>query len=53
LLKKVKTNTNLIKNINLNNEPNIKDQYIGELIDRGKEISTMIISYLKLRKLIN
>ena len=42
LLKKVKTNTNLIKNINLNNEQNIKDQYIGELIDRGKEISTMI-----------
>ena len=42
MLKKVKTNTNLIKNINLNNEQNIKDQYIGELIDRGKEISTMI-----------
>ena len=33
MLKKVKTNTNLIKNINLNNEQNIKDQYIGELID--------------------
>ena len=42
LLKKVKTNKNLIKNINLNDENNIKEQYINELIERGNEINSMI-----------
>ena len=42
LLKKVKTNKNLIKNINLNDEKNIKEQYINELIERGNEINSMI-----------
>ena len=42
LLKRVKSGKNLIKNINLNDEKNIKESYINELIDRGKEINTIL-----------
>ena len=42
LLKKVKSNKNLIKNINLNVDKNIKEEYINDLIERGKEINTML-----------
>ena len=46
LLKKVKSNKTLIKNINSNNKENSKDNYynnyVNELIDKGKEINKMI-----------
>ena len=42
LLKKVKSNKNLIKNINLNEDKDIKEEYINDLIERGKEINTML-----------
>ena len=42
LLKRVKSGKNLIKNINLNDEKNIKESYINELIDRGKEINSIL-----------
>ena len=42
LLKKVKSNKNLIKNININEDKNIKEEYINDLIERGKEINTML-----------
>ena len=42
LLKKVKSNKHSIKSINLNDEKNIKQQYINELIDRGNEINKML-----------
>ena len=42
LLKRVKSEKNLIKTLNLNDERNIKESYINELIDRGKEINTIL-----------
>ena len=42
LLKKVKTNKHVFKNINLNDEKNIKEQYVNELIDRNNEINTLL-----------
>ena len=42
LLRKVKTNKHLFKNVNLNDEKNIKEQYVNELIDRRNEINTLL-----------
>ena len=42
LLKKVKSNKHSIKSINLNDEKNMKQQYINELIDRGNEINKLL-----------
>ena len=42
LLKRVKSEKHLIKTMSLNEEKNIKESYINELIDRGKEINTIL-----------
>ena len=42
LLKKVKSHKNLINNINLNNNNNIKEQYLNDLIERRNEINCML-----------
>ena len=42
LLRKVKTNKHLFKNVNLNDEKNLKEQYVNELIDRRNEINTLL-----------
>ena len=39
---KTKNKSWLIKTLNLNDERNIKESYINELIDRGKEINTIL-----------
>ena len=42
LLRKVKSNKNLINNININNEQNIKELYVNDLIERRNEINSLL-----------
>ena len=42
LLKSVKSEKNIINTLSLNDEKNLKESYINELIDRGKEINTIL-----------